>query len=140
MVRIVCGICRTVQRPAEGPGVDQPICAPCLRASRVRSGVLPAPVPPPVDFDLLPFAAHVRFGEVPMWPLDEHFHLAGSDVADSEADPAASLAAQWRLEAVRWRRHHGGQPLDLAAIRTALEARLAQVDRADAWRWALAIV
>jgi hypothetical protein len=71
------------------------------------------------DFDLLAFRAHVLFGEVPLYPIEGDFELAVSHAFHAE-----DAAADWRVEAVRWRRMHAGKPLDLPAIARATAARL----------------
>jgi hypothetical protein len=71
------------------------------------------PTPFDGDFSLLPFTAHVRYGEVPRWPTDDDFHLAASDVAHNPDD----AAAHWRIEAVRERRHRPGVELDAPTLK-----------------------
>jgi hypothetical protein len=73
------------------------------------------------DFEMLPFRAHVLYGDVPLYPISEDFHLAVS-VAFGRDD----AAADWRVEAVRWRLAHMGKPLNegLREIAAATAARL----------------
>lgn len=77
------------------------------------------------EFDFLPFASHVRYGALPEWPIEAEFHNAVS-VAFHERHPAAV----WRKEAVRWRLHNGGKPLDLKAIARATATALYDLARA----------
>lgn len=71
------------------------------------------------DFDFLPVRAHILFGAVPAYPTDGDFHHAVS-VAFGRED----VAADWRVEAIRWRRGNPGAELDLPAIARATAARL----------------
>ena len=114
-----CDRCRTPITRSENP--DQTLCSPCL--DHLRAGgawALGAPTSDAVraqrcvDLDLLPLRAHVLFGEVPRYPTDDDFHGAASDVFHEEDEPAT----HWRLEAVRWRLHHPGTPLDDVALAT----------------------
>ena len=57
------------------------------------------------DFDLLPFAAGVLFGEVPLYPLGDEFQRAAMRADESPA-------ARWQCEAIRWRRINGPRPLN----------------------------
>jgi hypothetical protein len=59
------------------------------------------------DFDLLPFTAHVRYGAVPLYPTNEDFHNFVSTKVHEERPEAC-----WQLEAIRWRLHNPGKPLD----------------------------
>ncbi len=72
------------------------------------------------DFDYLPFVAHLEFGEVPLYPREEDFHNAVST-----ALRARDVAADWRVEAIRWRRSAEGygKPLDIKAIAVATAGR-----------------
>lgn len=58
------------------------------------------------DFDLLPIAAHLAHGEVPLHPTSEDFQLAATR---GDSHDAADI---WYLEAVRERRLHPGRALD----------------------------
>ena len=59
------------------------------------------------DFDLLPFAAGVRYGAVPLYPTSGDFQdFAGVKVHEERAE------ACWHLEAIRWRMQHPGKPLN----------------------------
>lgn len=71
------------------------------------------------DFDWLPLRAHILFGAVPERPIENDFHHAVS-----VAFGANDAAAEWRVEAIRWRRRHPGRPLDLHAIATATAKRI----------------
>jgi hypothetical protein len=59
------------------------------------------------DFDLLPIAAHVRYGAVPPYPTSEDFQNFAC-TKEHEQRPEA----HWHLEAIRWRRQHPGVALD----------------------------
>lgn len=79
------------------------------------------------DFDLLPIAAHLRYGDVPAWASSEDFQNAAVRVS-SDLDTYAE--AHWHIEAVRWRRANGGRPLDegLREIAQATARRLYERD------------
>lgn len=95
---------------------DQPLCAPCydhLHAGGAWARGSPTPggrKAAPIDLELLPFKAALAYGEVPLYPIAGDFEDAVSAALNAEDDPAA----QWRLEAVRWRRQNPGRPLDPA--------------------------
>ena len=76
------------------------------------------------DFDALPLRSHILFGAVPRYPIEDDFHHAVS-----VAFHANDAAAEWRIEAVRWRRSHSDGELDLHAIATATAERLYQLCR-----------
>jgi hypothetical protein len=76
------------------------------------------------DFDMLPLRAHVVYGEVPLYPIEADFHHAVS-VAFGAEDPAA----EWRVEAVRWRLRNQGQPLSDAALKTIAVATAKRLQR-----------
>ena len=59
------------------------------------------------DFELLPLRAHFLFGRLPQCPSDADFHMAVTD-----AIPAQDPAAEWRVEAIRFRRQNPGARLD----------------------------
>lgn len=63
------------------------------------------------DFDFLPFAAQLRYGEVPSHPSREDFQLAAC-VVSGDLDTYAE--AHWHIEAVRERRLNPGRLLDEA--------------------------
>lgn len=71
------------------------------------------------DFDFLPFRACLLYGDVPEYPIQGDF-----EHAVSVAFGARDAAADWRVEAVRWRRQHPGTPMDRKAIAIATAARL----------------
>jgi hypothetical protein len=59
------------------------------------------------DFDLLPFAAGVRYGQVPLYPTSQDFQNFACTKA-WEHRPEA----HWHLEAIRWRMVNMGKPLN----------------------------
>jgi hypothetical protein len=69
------------------------------------------------DFDSLPLSAHIRFGAVPQFPTESDFHLAVSD-----AITARHPAAEWRVEAIRFRRQNPGATLDAAKLKLIARA------------------
>ena len=71
------------------------------------------------DFDFVPVRAHVEFGAVPAFPTEADFHHAVS-IAFGRED----VAADWRVEASRWRRSNPGVELDLRAVARATAKRL----------------
>jgi len=82
------------------------------------------------DFDLLPLAAHIRYGAVPAYPTSEDFqNFAGTKEHEQRPE------AHWHLEAIRWRRANLGSPLDagLRAIAIATAAAIIKTQRED-WR------
>jgi len=123
---VICDRCRS--RITSSENQDQALCGGCL--AHLRAGgdwALGSPTPvhhqPKFDLELLPFRAHVLFGEVPRYPITSDFHTAASDVFHEEAEPAA----HWRLEAIRWRLQHQGGLLNdiaLAVIAGQTAARL----------------
>jgi hypothetical protein len=116
---MICDRCRARIERSDNP--DQPLCSSCLRHLRAGGGwALGSPTPKAaheplrVDLDLLPIRAQVLYSAVPLYPIDSDFHTAASTVFHEEDEPAA----HWRIEAVRWRIHHRGAPLDAAALAT----------------------
>lgn len=133
-------ICSRCRRPlTSSSSFDQVLCAHCLR--HLRAGglwELGSPTPKggrlrgPLDLDLLPLRAQVLFGEVPLYPTREYFERAALFVGFGEP------AADWYIEAVRWRRGAGyGKPLEdglpIIAGRTAARLwRLAERNAREA--------
>lgn len=81
------------------------------------------------DFDTLPVRSHLLFGAVPLFPTSDDFQLAAM-----VASHANDAAAEWRVEAIRWRRGNEGKPLDLRAIAVATSERLFKLCAADSAR------
>jgi hypothetical protein len=61
------------------------------------------------DFDFLPLAAHVRYGQIPKFPSSGDFQSAVCLVVD---DLDKYVEAHWYLEATRERILHPGRALD----------------------------
>lgn len=122
---MICDRCHRPLRSSANP--DQPMCAPCLEHCRAGGAWplgSPAPEaarrPAPLDLDLLPFQAQVLYGEVPLYPIREDLDRARFHVGDGPA-------AEWNMEAVRWRYMAGhGKPLEegLPFIAGVVAARL----------------
>jgi hypothetical protein len=82
------------------------------------------------DFDLLPVAAHLRYGAVPEYPRSEDFQsFAGTKEHEQRPE------AHWHLEAIRWRLRHPGKPLSegLREIAKATASALYKTRQED-WR------
>lgn len=71
------------------------------------------------SFDALPLRSHILFGALPSHPIENDFHHAVS-----VAFHANDAADDWRVEAIRWRRHNPIGELDLHAIAVATAKRL----------------
>lgn len=71
------------------------------------------------DFSFLPFAAGVRYGQVPLYPTSEDFQRFACTKAHEERPEA-----YWQLEAIRWRRQNAAHPLDIKAIAVATAAAI----------------
>lgn len=81
------------------------------------------------DFDLLPFAAGIRYGEVSLYPTSEDFQNFAC-TCSRERRPEAC----WQLDAVRWRRSEGyGRPLNdgLKAIAVATAVAIRRMQHED---------
>lgn len=78
------------------------------------------------DFDLLPIAAHLRYGEVPLYPVSEDFHNFVSTKVHERRPEAC-----WQLEAIRWRLQNPGRPLNegLKVIAVATAAAIFRMGR-----------
>jgi len=76
------------------------------------------------DFELLPLRAHFLFGRLPQCPSDADFHMAVTD-----AIPAQDPAAEWRVEAIRFRRQNPGARLDDINLKTIARATAARLHR-----------
>lgn len=74
------------------------------------------------DFDSLPIRAHILYGAVPTHPTSDDFQEAAMR-AENEND----AAADWHLEAVRYRRHSPGALLTDEALRTIAQATSARL-------------
>ena len=101
------------------------------------------------DFETLPFAAHLRFGEVPTHPTPVDYFdaqararsLRVAAAADSYAADAITLeiaAATWHVEAIQERRLQADGRFDLARIASRVASSLhwwARGGRSEQERW-----
>lgn len=76
------------------------------------------------DFDLLPFAAQIAHGSVPLYPTSNDFQTTAMELGDSH-----DAAALWHLEAVRERRLNPARPLEdaKANINSRVAKRLYEI-------------
>lgn len=81
------------------------------------------------DFDFLPFAAALRYGPVPLYPLDGDFQ-GFACVKEHEQRPEA----HWHLEAIRWRMAHPGKPLN-DGLRDIARATAAAIRKTQGEEW-----
>ena len=88
-----------------------------IRSACARWGVDPAefsaPSPPrALDAGSLALRAHLLLDTIGGTLTDGDFQCATMAAASHPADPTYT----WRMEAIRWRRCHGVEPLDLDAV------------------------
>lgn len=133
---MICDRCRARIHYSSSP--DQPLCACCIRHLRA-GGAWPmgSPTPEavrrrrPIDLDLLPFRAAMLYGAVPLYPIWDDLDRARFFLGEGPA-------ADWYMEAVRWRYMAGaGKPLEegLPFIAGVVAARLWKLAERNA-RWA----